>query len=432
MTATHRTLLRTLGPALLIVAALVGTGLYLALRGSGIEEEYEQRSIQARDRVWTRPANPPGWSLEDGDAAPAYESALDDLHCRTELDAPDFPDALEATRASHTLPSPCEGAICPALEACDAAFDGLLRGSKRRGSRSPIHVWSTWRVDTKTGNLDSLTQLIRIAELAALDARQQRDWRALAGVLRYAQDITRGGSLIGVMIGVATSNTVLAVLVSALQDGEIDADGRAVLVDELRYLDGSEPPLAVLFAGERLVMFSAFLPETALRPPQGMTPGQLGLGQGGLVEGILIKDLAKRQWAMWNAMEQHSGRSYAERRKNYDAIAAKASGSLNPLVRIGTAAYGRYDQRYVLGIAARRLVRFALGDDLAKDPFTEQPFRRRIDGDSVIFESTSLDPALAAQLLEGLDDEQRGKWLRLAVSETRPTSPTAPAASPPE
>jgi hypothetical protein len=421
MKSSPKTLLWTLGPALVFVLVLVGIGLYMANRDSGITAEYNVLSAAARDQTWPRRApEAGGWELIDGRAADAYQAALDDMACRVELGDPDLSEAIVAQReAGGPLPPACESAVCRAIRGCKRSLAGLQTGSRMSDARSPLHVWSGWRVDAATGQIDELVSVVRFGSLASMDARQRKSWSDLAGVLRYGQDLRRGGSLLGVMIGVATTNTALVQLRGALVAGEIDAEGRTLLRRELRYVDESEPPLAVLFRGERLVMFSALLGPDALRPPHGLPAG--AMGQGGVFESLLLKDLAERQWVAWESMEQHAGDSFLDRSRNYERIHNEAAGSINPLVRIGMAAYHRYDKLFTVAVGMQRLYRAVLGDTDVIDPIMGVPFKRTASNGNVTIESTGFDDPSGP--LKGLEAEGNQTTLRITVPETRPASP---------
>lgn len=417
--STRKTLAWTLGPAVAFVLILVAIGAYVSTKDLDIEDDYNEMSAEVRERAYPRPAPNQGWQLEPGTAAEAYQAAVDDKACQIELEAPDLQEKLvELGGAENKLPTPCTGLVCDAITRCRSSINLLHEGARRAEARSPMHVWDAWRVDTNTGSRDGIVQFVRLARLASLDARARKDWAGLANVMRFGQDMGRGSSLLGVMIGAAVSGLALTQLKEALEQGELDAASQGHMRRELAYLDEHEPGLRNMLVGERLVMFSPLLSQDALRPPAGLPHGSFA--QGGFMEGLMLKDLAEKQWATWNSMEQAAGKSFPERQANYDKLVQQAQGSLNPLVKIGTAAYGKYDKKYTIRLASRRLLRRALGDDTVTDPLTDTPFRETKTADTIAWEST-FDRAR----LDGEDPE----ILKVTLSARPPASPEAAPSS---
>ncbi len=345
---------------------------------------YNALSEASKAAVYTRPESSQ-WALVQGDARLAYQVAMDTEVCAALVVEEGFSELLKDSEKG--LSEPC-GKICEVMDACQPAFTAFVVASKTSQVRSPVGLWSKWHAP---GSGDEMGMLFLLfPQLMVIDAKRTDDWSRLFAAARYGQDLGRGESTIGLMIGVDIQRRVHAVIKAALEAGRLDTETQKYLVAELRYLD-QQSLESVACANPRILdelpmmldllqdLPELLVPPRALRPRPG--------AKNGIVNGLVAGGLARAQWLSLKRLAALQGMSYPQRLKGHDEIQAFMEGHLNPLVL--HASFDRFDARHTVVVAERRLLLTALGVAGLVDPFTEARFVTATVGDQTILESVA-------------------------------------------
>lgn len=315
------------GAALLvvIVAVVLGAVLWSRTRGTTrqIRDQYAELSATSQARGYERAPDPPGWSLQPGEAAVLYQQAwgacdlqdlpddvLDSLDAALRawtgdpLRGPTDPvGALEAA-GSHPVWGQCRNAGVPDLEddlviaqltpdtcdlyaGCWPALDALRRGSRRADTRSPVHLWSSWSAEDGGSEYRSLIPFLRLADLellagylAGLHGDPWAPAESALTVLRYGHDVGQGSGLLGTMVGVAIQNQGADAVAALVTRDRLAGEDRARLAAELHYVNRHTFSVAEAVEAEFLTLGSLWVHDDLPVPPTALLPvGEMGLGE---------------------------------------------------------------------------------------------------------------------------------------------------------
>ena len=383
--------------AAVVCLAIVAVVVALVARGDddGFTALYGKQS-EALNRRWERPPDPPDWTLVDGDAASSYRAAWAEQDKSRTLSSDPASNAFNLVAPDHRpgpaltvpeagpVPSSCAalgiGADTdPALRFLDeqscAAMAGkgpllLAEGTYRKDSSSPARVWDTWGI-ARPGDTPNFVPFLRLAKLHALlgwTAHLRGDTDRLVTAVhelhRFGQDIGRGSSLLGAMVGTAIDLQAARMLRRMLRDRLLTGPQAALLHRQYAYADAERLRLEDVFAGEFLVMLPALMDEDQRErvdiPPTAILDA--GLQSPGVLAWYWRESFAALHFAFWQDILSDTPATWAARDARYMRWEQEFDSSINPLAQIGGGFLAQYDLKLTMAQAHDRMLQIALAD----------------------------------------------------------------------
>lgn len=346
---------------LVLLVAVLGGGALWWQTGRVKRQMLEQYVVIAeisQSRTYSRDPKTPGWALEPGDAADLYQEAWGacDLENPPSDVRDSLSDALSAytgapTRTpgtairplqepgSHPVWEPCRNAgvpdvpddplvsqltpdACDAYAACWPALELVRRGSRRTGTASPVHLWSSWSSQHESGyrSLIPFMQLAKMELLAGYVAGLHGDAWAPAEssltVLRFGHDLGQGAGLVGTMVGVVNQNSAADVLATLLAADALPAAERERLARELNYVNRHHFSIAEAVEGEFLALGALWVHGETTVPPSALLP----VDQGDVFERMQMARWAEEQLKLADELLPILETPFPERIAAYDAM----------------------------------------------------------------------------------------------------------------
>lgn len=288
-----------------------------------------------------------------------------------------LPKACEALGLTHDPNDPAQPwlteAVCAELARCAEPLERVLEATRCEDAQGPLALYDPWLLDPK-GTPDNPTYKPLLGFLYVSRLLSARLWvwsktgqrgRALAelpGALRYAHDLGTGGSLLGLMLGIAGAEAPARWLRAELaRDGLSEQEARGLL-GELGSLPNREGQRADAVTGEFLHFMPLFLEdgEVALKKP----PTTLDLNhQGGnWWDRMMLRRGLAEVSPLWEGILEVQGKPLQARLVAYEGIEQALQQSHNPLVQVIGVEYSRYDVKVSVADARLELLRLALAD----------------------------------------------------------------------
>ncbi len=205
---------------------------------------------------------------------------------------------------------------------------------------------------------DGLVRLQHAQRIAALEVRRRLaegrpdDAAALCvDALAFSRDLGWGTGLIGAMVSVATTQMVKTPCEEAMAEASAQAQADAA-VSLRRVAEGLRP---FEHAMREEALYSPLLAFGSLLSDEHraqLPPGALAIVDGSDIPGAdnvaaraVMRDAWTRMAPMHQALASAMALPPAERAARLDALAAEASESLNPIVRMGMPNFGKFAER---------------------------------------------------------------------------------------
>jgi hypothetical protein len=485
-TKTHvrRALIFTVGFTLML-----GLILLLSHRRtlSDMEALYTESVGRSLERGYTRATAPPNWDIIPGEAAGPYRAAIDicdaghvDLQARISTNLAIRAMAWESedarARSYFAVPDPIAGSAecakisgydgvgdrvlvqlepgtCELIVQCGPALDGIVDGSRRSDTTSPLGIWETWGFDERSDRTDQTHHWSNMGKLQILRGYA----RLRAGdhdgflddtfaTLRMAQDLTRGAALEGCLC-LPSVKLYTKILPFELARPALTADQARLLHGELDHLLRDAVDLATILEDDSITSMARRLKGRDVPfPAESVTWGELPPMpvKYRIANAIVLGHLVE----LWPIHVEMQREPLADRLARYERESERrASFPLGHWEPGGLTASARaFDLRITVLDAHFRLHRLAAADavllletgqaphaidDLKRfdpdidliDPFTDTPFELiHRDGHRIV-RSTALDDpeATGLALLRNYDPAE---FLEVTLRREGPTGPT--------
>jgi tetratricopeptide (TPR) repeat protein len=288
-----------------------------------------------------------------------------------------LPKACEALGLTHDPNDPAQPwlteAVCAELARCAKPLERVLEATRCEDARGPLGLYDPWLLDPKSAPDNPIyrpllgflyASRLLSARLWVWSKTGQRE-RALAELpqaLRYTHDLGTGGSLLGLMLGIAGAEAPSRWLRAEIaRDGLSEQEARALLRD-LGTLPSREGQRADAVTGEFLHFMPLFLDdgEGALKKPP--TTLDLNHQDGNWWDRMMLRRGLAEVSPLWEGILEVQGEPLQARLVAYEGIKQALQQSHNPLVQVIGVEYSRYDVKVAVADARLELLRLALAD----------------------------------------------------------------------